>query len=63
MFEALTMENLLTGAILGASALALLGGVTMLRTPREAPSKVDIDAAVRNAPYHRLHNVLPARKS
>jgi hypothetical protein len=62
MFDALTMETLLTGAVLGASALALAGGVSMLRTPREAPSRIDLDEAVRKAPYHRLHNVLPVRK-
>ncbi|MEM9576727.1 MAG: hypothetical protein AAF999_06905 [Pseudomonadota bacterium] len=59
MFEALTQETLLTGAILGASALALVGGVSMMLSPRKAPSRVDVEEAVLKAPYHRLHNVLP----
>lgn len=62
MFETLTLETLLTGAILGASAIALVGGVSMLRPPREAPNRVDVEDAVRKAPYHRLHNVLPRQK-
>lgn len=63
MIETMTTEMLLTGAILGASALALLGGISMLRPPREARSTVNLDDAVRKAPYHRLHNVLPPHKS
>jgi hypothetical protein len=62
MFEALTPETLLTCAILGASAVALLGGMSVLRAPRAAPKAVDLDDAVRKAPYHRLHNVLPTQK-
>ena len=61
MFEALTTETLLTGAILGASALALAGGFSMMRSPRQEPSRVDVEDAVRKAPYHRLHNVLPTQ--
>lgn len=63
MFEALTTEWLLTGGIIGASALALAGGLSMMRAPSEARRSVDLDEAVQKAPYHRLHNVLPKQKS
>ncbi|MFK7762895.1 MAG: hypothetical protein AB8B62_06505 [Roseobacter sp.] len=63
MFEALTTEWLLIGGIVGASALALAGGLSMMRAPSEVRSRVDLDEAVQKAPYHRLHNVLPYNKS
>ena len=59
MFDALTTEMILSSSIAGASAIALAGSFVMLRGSRMEKSGVDIDEAVRNAPYHRLHNVLP----
>lgn len=63
MFEALNTEMLMTCGILGASALALVGGLVIMRGPRVATQTVDIEKAVKNAPYHRLHNVLPPQNS
>lgn len=62
MFEVLNPESLMTAAIVGASAMALVGGVMMIRSPRPAAQPADIDRAVKNAPYHRLHNVLPLQQ-
>lgn len=59
MFETLTTEFLVGGGLLCVSVLAAAGGVAMLRDPRPEPRKIDVEAAVRSAPYHRLHNVLP----
>jgi len=61
MFDALTTEIILSSGIAGVSALALVGSLVMFRTPRRKKSEVDIEAAVRDAPYHRLHNVLPLK--
>jgi hypothetical protein len=38
----------------------MAGGISMMRS-RPEPKKIDIETAVRQAPYHRLHNVLPTR--
>lgn len=61
MFETLTTEIILTSGIAGVSALALIGSIVMMRSPRQQKSEIDIEEAVRNAPYHRLHNVLPVK--
>lgn len=58
MFETLTTEIILGSGIAGVSVLALVGSLVMIRTPQPKKSEVDIEAAVRDAPYHRLHNVL-----
>lgn len=63
MFESITTELLVSGGLLGVSALVIAGGISMIRTPKPERKDVDIDAAVRNAPYHRLHNVLPLNGS
>ena len=63
MFEVLNTDVLLTCGVVGASALALAGGLVMMRAPRPAARTVDLDSAVKNAPYHRLHNVLVPRQS
>lgn len=61
MFETLTTEVILGSGIAGVSALALIGSLVLLRAPRHEKSKVDVEAAVKDAPYHRLHNVLPVK--
>jgi len=63
MFETLTTEVILSSGTACVSAIALVGSLVMLRAPRHKKSAVDIEAAVRDAPYHRLHNVLPVKGS
>ncbi|QHQ34753.1 hypothetical protein [Algicella marina] len=48
--------------IAATSAFAGFGGLLMLRGPRRQEVRVDVDAFVRKAPYHRLHNVVPMKK-
>lgn len=62
MFENLTMEVILGAGIAGVSALALLVSLVRLRTSRHGKSEVDIEAAVREAPYQRLHDILSRRR-
>lgn len=60
MFEALTTEMLLTVITVIVSASATSGALWALRaTQQRKHEDCDIDAAVRNAPYHRLHNIVP----
>ena len=63
MLESMTTEILVSGGLLGVSALIMAGGVAMMRGPRPEAKPIDIEAAVRRAPYHRLHNVLPSHGS
>ncbi|NVO57046.1 hypothetical protein HW561_14720 [Rhodobacteraceae bacterium B1Z28] len=57
MLEGLSSEVILSLAGAGVSVLAL-GGITMALRPKPRKSDIDVDALVRNAPYHRLHNVV-----
>jgi hypothetical protein len=54
MTEIFTVEVILTTAIVGNSALVTIMGFLMMREPRDDRPEVDIDAFVRNAPYHLL---------
>ena len=54
MTEIFTTEVILTTAILGNSLLVTIMGFLMMREPKDDRPKVDIDAVVRNAPYHLL---------
>lgn len=61
MFEAMTAEALVSLALVGASLLAIGGAMASLRATRPVPVTTggDLDAAVRSAPYGRLHNIVP----
>ena len=63
MFEAITSEMLVSGGLIGVSALVIAGSLSVIWSPREKRRDIDVEAAVRNAPYHRLHNVIPVQKS
>lgn len=54
MTEIFTVEIILTTAIVGNSLLVTIMGFLMMREPKDDRPKVDIDALVRNAPYHLL---------
>lgn len=60
MFESITTELLIGCGSLGVSALVIAGGISMMRAPKSGRKAVDLDAVVRDAPYHRLRDVLPA---
>lgn len=57
MLESLSAEMILSLAGASVSVLAL-GGIAMALKTKPRKSDTDIDALVRNAPYHRLHNVV-----
>ena len=58
MLDTLTTEILLSLAITSSSALAVVGALLALRGTRQKGEDFDIDAAVRDAPYTRLHNIV-----
>ncbi|MBL3705012.1 hypothetical protein GI582_20140 [Sulfitobacter sp. BDSS02] len=54
MTDIFTTEVILTAAIVGNSLLVTIMGFLMLREPKDDRPDVDIDAVVRDAPYHLL---------
>tara|TARA_Y100000780_G_C13298896_1_gene269358 strand:- start:98 stop:277 length:180 start_codon:yes stop_codon:yes gene_type:complete len=57
MLVSLTSEELTSFALLVISAVVIVGTFCVLwseRKKRSDTSDIDVDAAVRNAPYHRL---------
>ncbi|MFP7675718.1 hypothetical protein ACG74X_20485 [Marivita sp. S0852] len=58
MLEALTTEAILSLATVGVSGLAICGTIVALKATQRKQSRVDVDAIVKTAPYHRLHNVV-----
>ncbi len=59
MLESLSTEMMLGSGLLGISGLVMAASYMMARRPQVTRKTVNIDNAVQNAPYHRLHNVLP----
>jgi hypothetical protein len=57
MAEILTTEIILSCSIATVILLAALNSLTALRAPRLKAQEVDIEAAVRNAPYHLLESI------
>lgn len=57
MAEILTTEIILSCSIAAVSLLAALCSLTALRAPRPNAREVDIEAVVRNAPYHFLESI------
>lgn len=58
MLEALNTEVILSLATVGVSGLAICGTIIALKATKRKQSQVDVDAIVKTAPYHRLHNVV-----
>jgi len=54
MTEIFTVEIVNTAVLVGSSALVTITGFLMMRIPKSCCPEVDIDAAVRDAPYHLL---------
>ncbi|WP_244270170.1 hypothetical protein [Leisingera aquaemixtae] len=63
MFETMTSEIVIASSIIGACVLVVAGSSYMLRIKKPKAPIVDVDAAVRDAPYHRLQNVLTVADS
>ncbi|QAX30029.1 hypothetical protein [Leisingera sp. NJS204] len=58
MFEAMGMETVIVSAIAGACTLSFAASAYLFHRSKPQPETGDLDEIVRNAPYHRLHNVL-----
>lgn len=58
IFETMTSEIVTACSIIGDCVLVVAGSIYMLRTKKPKAPIFDVDAAVRDAPYHRLQNVL-----
>ncbi|MFD2741143.1 hypothetical protein ACFSUD_16305 [Sulfitobacter aestuarii] len=54
MTEIFTIEIIVASGLLGVSALVTIASIIMMRPPRNERPKVDLDAYIRDAPYHRL---------
>ncbi|MFY0309466.1 hypothetical protein ACFMBG_06175 [Leisingera sp. D0M16] len=58
MFEAMGLETVIVSTIIGACALSFGASAYLYLRARPAPEAKTLDEIVKNAPYHRLHNVL-----
>ena len=61
MLDALSTEVLLSLATVGVSGLAICGMVIALKATQPKKVSVDVERMVKNAPYHRLHNIVRPR--
>ena len=52
-----TPEVIVSSALIGVSVINIAGSLWVLRSPRDKRPKIDIDAAVRDAPYHLLAEI------
>lgn len=52
-----TSEFVVVSAVLGSSATVIAGSCWILFSQRDTKPKFDVEAAVRNAPYHRLAEI------
>ena len=55
MLDVISSEILVSFGLIGISVLIIVGALSVVWPWRENKSDVDVDAAVRNAPYHLLH--------
>ncbi|MEM5542655.1 hypothetical protein WNY61_07880 [Sulfitobacter sp. AS92] len=53
----ITSEAIVAGGLLSISALIIIGSLLAIFPRKEKRPKIDIEAAVKNAPYHRLAEV------
>lgn len=67
MFEkmnaALTTEAIVAGTLIILSLAVIVVSLIGMRSPRPKHRDIDIEAVVRDAPYHRLKDVFPDRDS
>ena len=61
MLEALSTEIVLSLATVGVSGLAVCGMLIALKATQRKKDRVDVEAIVNSAPYHRLHNVVQTK--
>ncbi|MWD27195.1 hypothetical protein E0K89_006890 [Aquicoccus sp. SCR17] len=54
MTEIFTTEIIVGCGLLGVSGLVTIASIIMMRPPRNERPTIDLDACIRDAPYHRL---------
>ena len=54
MLESITSEELTSFGLIGTSVMVIVGSLYAIWPERQKKSDIDVDAAVRNAPYHLL---------
>lgn len=54
MTEIFTTEIIVGCGLLGVSGLVMIASVIMLRPQKDERPNIDLDACIRDAPYHRL---------
>jgi len=54
MLESITSEELTSFGLIGTSVMVIVGSLYVIWPERQKKSDIDVDAAVRNAPYHLL---------
>ncbi|WP_161487387.1 MULTISPECIES: hypothetical protein [unclassified Sulfitobacter] len=54
MLESITSEELTSFGLIGTSVLVIVGSLLAIIPKRKKRPDIDVDAAVRNAPYHLL---------
>ena len=54
MFESITSEMLVSGGLIGISLMVIIASLWIAWPLREKRRHIDVEEAVRNAPYHLL---------
>lgn len=54
MTEIFTTEIIVGCGLLGVSGLVTIASIIMMGPPRNERPMIDLDACIRDAPYHRL---------
>ncbi|MGJ8546658.1 MAG: hypothetical protein ACSHWZ_14525 [Sulfitobacter sp.] len=57
MIGIISTEIIVAGALILVSGVLIVTGLLMTLPQKEKKSKVDVEAAVRNAPYHLLADI------
>lgn len=57
MTEILSAGNIVSFGLISIDIMVIIGSIYMMRQPRDKRTDIDIDAVVRNAPYHRLREI------
>ncbi|MEP1590850.1 hypothetical protein [Sulfitobacter sp.] len=57
MLEAISSEQLTSFGLIGVNVLVMVGSLFAIWPERQKKSDIDVDAAVRNAPFHLLEKL------
>lgn len=57
MTDMFTTEVIVAGGLISVSVVLIVTGLLISLPQRDKRPKIDVEAAVRNAPYHRLKEI------